>query len=89
MFAYDSQGMCDDFDGDWQEIEALFSSLCSEFNKETGLFLNIGYHNSSDEGSRYDDVDGFFWEVHGVYERTPAAVKNAELISPASYVIFG
>lgn len=71
-------------------IEALriYNEICEEFHKATGLPLNLGYHNTL-EGSRYDDVDGYFWEVGGVWQITPTAAEYEQYIQRATYVVFG
>lgn len=38
----------------------------------SSLELGIGYHNSEDHGSRYDQVDGVYFAVAGLYQLTPA-----------------
>ena len=58
-----------------------FTNLCSEFTKKTGLGLYLGYHDQEDNGDRYDDVDGYFWCVDGVFQFTKAGKKYQKQIS--------
>lgn len=76
--------------GDWDEpVGDAYDALTEKFKSETGLELEIAYHSSEDEGSRYDDVDGVFWVVGGVYMKTPAGEKYKNRITRAFYVTFG
>ena len=51
-----------------KKVYKASENLMREFKKVTGLDLSFGYHDSSNEGDRYDDVDGFFWAVEGMYQ---------------------
>lgn len=64
-------------------------NLMREFKKVTGLELSFSYHDSSNEGDRYDDVDGFFWSVGGMYQLTKAGKKYAKIINRNFFVTFG
>lgn len=57
------------------KLISAYINACDAFKKETGLQLYLNYHNSEEEGSRYDDVDGGFWamDFHEVYKMTPEA----------------
>lgn len=66
-----------------------YKALCAAFEKKTGLGLGVGYHDSQDEGSRYDDVDGAYWWLDGVMQYSPAGNKLKELISRQFWVTFG
>ena len=54
-----------------KDVVKVYEALCEAFST-TGLSLNIN-HINEDEGGRYDDVEGLFWEVSGVYQLTPEA----------------
>lgn len=71
------------------EVHQTFDALVTKFEEVTGLTLNLSYHNSADEGDRYDDVDGAFWTVGGVYTMTEAGRKYQDKIQRSHYVIFG
>jgi hypothetical protein len=46
------------------KVGEVIQELQNAFNKSSNLGLHINYQ-SEDEGSRYDDVEGLFWEVYG------------------------
>lgn len=71
------------------EVYGAMEELQSQFEDVTGLKLDLNYHNSEDEGSRYDDIEGAFWSVRGVYTLTPAGQKYLDKIQRCHYVIFG
>lgn len=83
----------------WQEqiltaVTRAWEALRSAFTQATitegrGLKLFVGYHDSEDKGGRYDEVDGVFFSVEGVYERTPAGKRFEEHIKRAFFVEFG
>ena len=67
----------------WRKLQRVFKRVSE------GLALNIGYHNSEDEGSRYDEVNGAFFCVGGVYRLTPAGKRFRRSIKRKFYVNFG
>ena len=72
-----------------RKIDLVDANLQREFKKETGLELNFCYHNSSDNGSSYDDVDGFFWAVSGMYQLSKAGKKFEKVVERKLFVSFG
>ena len=72
-----------------KEQIAAYEKLQVAFEKKTGLDLNVAYHNSEDEGDRYDDVDGIYWYVNGMYELTPAGKKMEKYVERKNFVQFG
>jgi len=65
-----------DIDCDEESAKVIIESyktLKDKFYDKTGLYLTLCAHNSSDHGSRYDDVDGHYWELGGVMEITSEA----------------
>jgi len=58
-----------------EDIKKAYAELCNKFHDETGLGLYIGFHNSEDNGSSYDDIDGAYWCVDGVWQQTVRAKK--------------
>jgi hypothetical protein len=70
-------------------IKAAWARLVRKFNKATGLKLDMGYHNSGDEGGRYDDVDGPFYCVSGVWTYTKAGRKYGKHVERKMFVTFG
>jgi hypothetical protein len=89
VFARDNQyGGSDEVDwGD--EVDQTYDALVTKFKESTGLDLEIYYHDSENEGDRYDDVNGVFWMVSGVYQLTEAGEKHKDRITRAFYVTFG
>lgn len=71
------------------EIEEAYTDIVETFNKVTGLEIYLNYHDSGDNGSRYDDVDGPFWSVDGMYQLTEAGKKYRDVVNRAFYVTFG
>lgn len=76
-----------------KEIEDLYKSFKKEFKETTGITINLEQHNSEDEGSRYDDVDGVFFQLDffDVFDYTPEAkaLKEKVDIHFSNYVSFG
>jgi hypothetical protein len=66
-----------------------YVALCVAFEEKTGLSIGIGHHNSDDEGSRYDDVDGAYWWVEGMYMLTPEGEKVKHIVRRHHWVTFG
>lgn len=73
------------------EIRKTYNELQKNFNEKTGLDLLINYHYF-EEGDRYDEVDGVFWDVNNAYQLTPEAKKLIDSgikIDRKFYVTFG
>ena len=82
----------DDFDDDqehWQLVIDAWDSVCKSFHASTGLDLYIGYHDSDNDGCRYDDVDGHFFSVDGMYELTEAGARIHKYVTRSHFVQFG
>ena len=71
------------------EVKQAFDKLLNTFRMVTELSLFLNYHNSAEDGDRYDDVDGAFWEVEGMYQLTPAGQKMRNKVSRKFWVNFG
>lgn len=82
---------------DSEELVDLYNAwvrLAGSFKKETGLDLFVDYHSREDEGDRYDDVDGMFISVCGLYQPTKKYKKLKEkfgddVVERKFYVSFG
>jgi hypothetical protein len=77
---------------DWgDEVDQTYNDLLKKFEEVTGLELSVRYHDSESEGSRYDEVDGVFWAVDGVYYTlyTKAGETYKDRIKRVNYTIFG
>jgi len=76
-----------------EQIEAAWKRLAEAFTKATtvegaGLGLNPRYHDP-DYGDRYDEVEGGFFDIEGVYRLSPAGRKYARQIKRRCFVDFG
>lgn len=81
-------------ESDYDEIEdkdvmKTYLALFHAFKKKTGLDLGLAYHSSSDDGDRYDDVDGAYWYVDGMYQLTKAGKKMKKYVERKNFVTFG
>lgn len=72
----------------WDALAAEFRVVTFQ-QSGSALELGIGYHNADDEGDRYDEVDGVYFTVGGVWERTPAGKTFESIIERKFYVTFG
>lgn len=72
-----------------QQVVDGWFALEKAFERKTGLWLSINYHDSANDGSRYDDVDGYFFELGNVYQLKPEAEKIKGKIERKFYVSFG
>ena len=80
----------------WQAYIAAWKALRTEFAEATKvgdshLVLWMGYHDSESNGDRYDEVDGAFFAVEGVYQPTPAgqSLLNRGMIERQTWVTLG
>lgn len=71
------------------EIKAAFDNLCEAFHKKTGLGLDIAYRDSESDGDRYDEVDGIYWHVDGMWQLTRAGKKMEKHVERKFFVEFG
>lgn len=90
----------DDFDDNEDFEKAVDITLIELYNKlrisfkevtskhGNGLELSMDYHDS-ENGSDYDTVDGYFWQVTGVYEKSIAGKYYGEFIEEESFVCLG
>lgn len=77
---------------EYAESYKLLEELQKQFEKITGLVLYISYHNSEENGSRYDEVEGAFWEVGNITQPTKealAARKKGVNLKRKFYVTYG
>ena len=78
QFAQEVANDYEEFEDDTEnaaEIRKLYQQLVDEFEKKTGGVKIALYYHYDEEGSRYDQIDGAFFEVWNAYELTPAAKK--------------
>ena|SRR3990167_4860505 len=65
-----------------------YIALKTAFQKKTGLSLTLSWHDSDNDGQKYDEVDGEFWSVENVYDYTPAGKKYRNKIIRKTYAIY-
>lgn len=71
-------------------VRDAWVALRERFEAVTGgLTLAVGFHNQDDDGDRYDEVDGVYWHVDGMWQRTPAGERFKGVVESKSYVTFG
>lgn len=78
----------------WRRLQAAFAKATEvvvddEGASVPGLELFIGHHSQSDDGDCYDEVDGVFFAVGGVYQLTPAGTQFQDRIERKFFVAFG
>jgi len=73
---------------DTNYIVVTHDKLVKTFEKKTGLIISYFYHDSAEEGDRYDDV-GEAWYVDNAYQLTKAAKPFAKNIRQQHFVQFG
>ena len=71
-----------------KELVKAYESLCEAFAKRTGLTISIAYH-SSDDGDVYDEVNGIYWGIYGMYQLTKAGKKMEKYVDRKFFVNFG
>jgi hypothetical protein len=69
--------------------EEAYNKLIAAFNDKTGLTVTLGFHDQDEEGDRYDQVNGAFWDVENAYQFTEAGKKYEKHINRKLYVSFG
>ncbi len=80
---------CDDISDDDKDMADALEALMNAFEAKTGLGLELGYHSSEDSGDRYDDIDGAYWNVDGMYQLTPEGKKMDKFVDRKFFVTFG
>lgn len=72
------------------KIKKAFKALTTAFEKKTGgLKVGLGFHDVEESGDRYDDVNGAYFWVDGMYQITPAGKKFSKIIDRKFFVTFG
>jgi hypothetical protein len=59
-----------------EKVLSAFKQVTDLFKEKTGLTLCVGNHPSSDIGSCYDDVDGFYYSL--VFDEVFAVSEKAK-----------
>lgn len=76
---------------DQDTVHKAYEKLIYAFDAKTkNAGLSLGYHDADDDGDRYDDVNGAYWEVCNCYQLSPAGkfLKDKGL-SRKFFVSFG
>jgi hypothetical protein len=82
-------GTEDVWENDEHPITKAFDNLQTAFEEKTDLTLYLSYHNADDDGSCYDDINGAYFCVDGMYELTPAGKKFNKIVQKKMFVTFG
>lgn len=73
-----------------EKLTELYEALQTAFHKKSGgLQLNLGFHDSDNEGDTYDEVNGAYFCVGGMYQLTPAGKKFNRSVKRKFFVTYG
>jgi hypothetical protein len=70
-------------------VREAWRALCAGFEAATGLTLSIGFHDSENDGSSYDEVEGLYFAVDGMYQLSPAGERWKDVVERKQFVTFG
>lgn len=71
-----------------EDVVKAYENLCEAFEKKTGLSLSLGHHDP-EGGDRYDDVQGIYWSVGGVWGLTEAGKNMKGKVARKFFVVLG
>lgn len=74
-----------------QDLLKVLDDLAATFKYETGLTICLQYHDQ-ENGDRYDELEGAYWDLDGVYTMTLQAktfIKKFGPITRQSFVEYG
>ena len=81
---------------DIRKLDGLWADISSQVKAKTGLDLAVCYHNSSEEGDSYDEVDGlyFAFSTNQLYRPTKAYANlmklyGEDVVDRKFYTVFG
>jgi bacteriocin-like protein len=82
-----------DWINDWENCDSTvpydaITEIEDAFNEKTGLYVSLQYHGE-DDGDRYDEINGYFWAVEGMYTLSEAGKKIADKVTRNFFVTFG
>lgn len=69
-----------------ENVAVAWLNLKAVFNAATGLDLYLGYHDAEGNGDRYDEVDGLYFPVDGMYELTEAGKRWQGIVEQKQFV---
>ena len=58
----------EDDDPSGQRVVNAWEAVAKAFLEYTGLEVCVVHHDSESEGDRYDEIDGLYYHVEGMYE---------------------
>jgi hypothetical protein len=78
-------------DAEIEEVKKHLEALKKDFEAKTKVDLYLCFHDSDDQGSCYDMVNGAYWCLGNVYQLTPEAKKLKETVdfNDVYFVTFG
>ena len=89
-FGQDVEQECDNVEYElFKKAEKIYHKIQKEFHKNTGLEVYLGFHSVYDNGDCYDDVDGVFWYVEGMYQLSLKGKKISSIVSRSMFVTYG
>ena len=63
-----------------KDLDRAYLTFIRQFKEDTGVAIELFYHDGENKGDRYDDIDGATWALNfdDVYQMTPKAeaLKN-------------
>lgn len=74
--------LVDEYEEDSEDIarlQGLMEKLKVDFREKYNLNLTLDFHDVEHDGDAYDEVDGVFFRLGGVYEMTPAAMEFKDI----------
>jgi hypothetical protein len=75
---------------DFTKADNMYKEFREAFAKRhPGLAVCLGYHDRSQDGDRYDDIDGYYLEVDGFWVISPEGEKIKEHVTDCGFVQFG
>ena len=72
-----------------KNLQELFVNLREALEARTGMEISLLYHNSDDNGDRYDDVNGAFFHVDNFYIKNPVLERFHDKVERKFFVTFG
>ncbi len=92
LFLNGEENLCEedgasDLQEAWEELKYDFEEKTTLPNGKR-LTLYCGYHDP-DNGGCYDDIEGAFFSVDGVYERSQAGEVFKDILTDVAFVTYG
>jgi len=72
-----------------ENVMSLYENLKTAFEKKTKLSLGLAFHDKEDDGDRYDEINGAYWNVSEMYQLSPAGKKLSKYVQRKFFVTFG